>query len=117
VINNKSHFFYCNFIRVARLISLRYPAEDSLHKNTMEFYCITTNAYQMINPDIISANAVSTTLTAVPTAKVIRHPRSKKAKEVPLNPQPDEETLLRLNAMARQYPFCILHRAKNTFLL
>lgn len=71
-----------------------------------------------MKPETISANAVNSSMSAVPTAKVINHPRSKKAKEVPLSPQPDEETLLRLNAMARQYPFCILHRGKkNSSLL
>lgn len=70
-----------------------------------------------MKPDTISANAVSSPMNAVVTAKVIRHPHSKKAKEVPLNPPPDEETLQRLNAMAKQYPFCILHKGKNTRLL
>jgi hypothetical protein len=57
----------------------------------------------------------------LPTAKIVRHPRSKKLREedMPLirmdsslDP-PDEETLRRLNAIARQYPFCILHRGNR----
>jgi hypothetical protein len=49
-------------------------------------------------------------------ARVITHPLSKKAEESHI-PPPDEETLLRLNAMAKQYPFCILHREKDSNLL
>jgi hypothetical protein len=72
-----------------------------------------------MKPDTIHVNSAGSTLVPlVPfaTAKIVRHPRSKKAKEPELTP-PDEETLLRLNAMAKQYPFCILHREKNTPLL
>jgi hypothetical protein len=55
------------------------------------------------------------------TARVVRHPRAKdtrvqgteEGRAIP----PDEETLLRLNAMAKQYPFCILHREKDNELL
>jgi hypothetical protein len=47
----------------------------------------------------------------LPTAKIVRHPDSKKIQEDEINVDPpDEETLRRLNAMAKQYPFCILHR-------
>jgi hypothetical protein len=49
------------------------------------------------------------------TARIVQHPRSKKAKDTTAGP-PDEETLLRLNAMAKQYPFCIQHRGKNALL-
>ena len=48
-------------------------------------------------------------------AKVVSHPRSKKTTDGSAAP-PDEETLLRLNAMAKQYPFCILHRQNNNLL-
>lgn len=55
---------------------------------------------------------VSSPLTALPTAKIVRHPRSKKAKEeVASVLPPDEETIRRLNAMAKQYPFCVRHRS------
>jgi hypothetical protein len=73
-----------------------------------------------MKPDTIHVSSASTTplvpLITFATAKIVRHPRSKKTKEPELMP-PDEETLLRLNAMAKQYPFCILHREKNTPLL
>jgi hypothetical protein len=65
-----------------------------------------------MKPNLISVTtATNSPLTVIPTAKIVRHPRSKKLKEEdrPLDP-PDEETLRRLNAMAKQYPFCILHR-------
>lgn len=48
-------------------------------------------------------------------ARIVHHHRTKKAKDAPVGP-PDEETLLRLNAMAKQYPFCIQHRGKNALL-
>jgi hypothetical protein len=57
--------------------------------------------------------SVSATLAALPTAKIVRHPKAKKLKEEPSPDQPDEETLRRLNAMAKQYPFCVLHRGNN----
>jgi len=65
---------------------------------------------------VISASANSP-LTAVPTARIVQHPRSKKMREegkslISLDP-PDEETLRRLNAIARQYPFCVLHRGNR----
>jgi hypothetical protein len=66
---------------------------------------------------MIPSNAVSTPLAALSTAKIIRHPDSKKIKKTPLVAPPDEETLMRLNAMAKQYPFCIQHRGKNGRLL
>lgn len=61
-----------------------------------------------MKPSIIPANPVSSPLSVLPTAKIVKHPRSKK-EEVPL--PPDEETILRLNAMAKEYPFCVRHRA------
>jgi hypothetical protein len=30
---------------------------------------------------------------------------------------PDEETLQRLNVLAKQYPFCIMHKGSNSPLL
>jgi len=62
-----------------------------------------------MKPSIIPANPVSSPLSVLPTAKIVKHPRSKPTTEdVP--PPPDEETILRLNAIARQYPFCVRHR-------
>jgi hypothetical protein len=76
-----------------------------------------------MKPNVIPVTSASpgSPLTVLPTAKIVRHPRSKKIREedMPLirldsslNP-PDEETLSRLNAIARQYPFCILHRGNR----
>ncbi|HMI59398.1 MAG TPA: hypothetical protein VK518_00775 [Puia sp.] len=64
------------------------------------------NVIQVISP------SVSSPLTALPTAKIVRHPRSKKVKDeqAPVQPPPDEEVVRRLNAMAKEYPFCILQR-------
>jgi hypothetical protein len=70
-----------------------------------------------MKPNAISATPVPITFgTVLPTAKIITHPRSKKAKEEPSIIPPDEETLLRLNAMAKQYPFCIRHKGKDNLL-
>jgi hypothetical protein len=76
-----------------------------------------------MKPNVIpvTSASVNSPLTVLPTAKIVRHPRSKKLREedMPLirldsslDP-PDEETLRRLNAIARQYPFCILHRGNR----
>ena len=62
-----------------------------------------------MKPSAIPANPVSSPLSVLPTAKIVKHPRSKKSEEAPL--PPDEETILRLNAMAKQYPFCVRHRS------
>jgi hypothetical protein len=69
---------------------------------------------QQMKPSIVPAKQISSAsspLTALPTAKIVRHPQSKTVmgEEFSVDP-PDEETLKRLNAMAKQYPFCILHR-------
>ena len=75
-----------------------------------------------MKPNVIPVTTASANspLTVLPTAKIVRHPRSKTLKEVdiplisldPLD-RPDEETLRRLNAIARQYPFCVLHRGNR----
>ena len=69
------------------------------------------NVVQVINP------SVSSQLTTLPaTAKIVRHPRSKKAKEddeAPMAPPPSEEVIQRLNAMAKQHPFCVSHRGNR----
>ena len=78
-----------------------------------------------MKPVFIPANVVSTALTVLPTAKIIRHPDSRKIKKVPGGTPtphvtvvpPDEETLARLNAMAKQHPFCIRHKGNNSQLL
>ncbi len=66
-----------------------------------------------MKPSAVPANSVSSPLSVLPTAKIVKHPRSKKAEE-PSIPPPDEETISRLNAIARQYPFCVRHRG-NVF--
>jgi hypothetical protein len=67
-----------------------------------------------MKPSIVPArrsNSATSPLTALPTAKIVRHPQSKSlhVERIHVDP-PDEETLIRLNAMAKQYPFCIEHR-------
>ncbi|HVV03005.1 MAG TPA: hypothetical protein VHC96_02235 [Puia sp.] len=65
-----------------------------------------------------TANSISSPLTALPTAKIVRHPQAKKLKDTtPLMSPPDEETVRRLNLLAKQYPFCIRHRGNNNHLL
>jgi len=71
-----------------------------------------------MKPNVVQviAPSVSSQLTTLPaTAKIVRHPRSKKAKEdqVPMTPPPSEEMILRLNAMAKQHPFCVSHRTNS----
>jgi hypothetical protein len=62
----------------------------------------------------VETATVVSPLTVLPTAKIVRHPRSRKMKEDDLQVDPpDEETLKRLNFLARQYPFCILHRGNQ----
>lgn len=67
-----------------------------------------------MKPNVVQVIAppVSAQLTALPTAKIVRHPRSKKLKEEEASvlPPPDEEVVQRLNAIAKQHPFCVLHR-------
>ena len=67
-----------------------------------------------MKPNVVQVIAPSNSsqLTALPTAKIVRHPRSKKEKEeqAPVLPAPTEEIIQRLNAVAKQYPFCVRHR-------
>jgi len=72
-----------------------------------------------MKPNIVTTSAsVSSPLAAVPTAKIVRHPRAKRVPdETPELTPPDEETLKRLNFLAKQFPFCIRHRGSNSPLL
>jgi len=71
-----------------------------------------------MKPNIVHATPTpaGNSLATLPTAKIVRHPRARKmAGEAHVSPPPppDEETLQRLNAMAKQYPFCVQHRGNN----
>ena len=66
-----------------------------------------------------------TTIMTVPEADVSillsksawqSRPKEKETGQPKLGP-PDEETLTRLNVLAKQYPFCILHRGKDLKVL
>lgn len=72
-----------------------------------------------MKPNVVTVTTppVSTPLTALPTAKIVRHPSSKMELEDHRFPPPDEETLRRLNVLAKQYPFCIMHKGSNSPLL
>jgi len=72
-----------------------------------------------MKPNVVSVTTppASSSLTALPTAKIVRHPRSKMEQEGSPMPPPDEETLRRLNVLAKQYPFCRLHKGSNSPLL
>jgi hypothetical protein len=72
-----------------------------------------------MKPNVVSVTTtpVSSPLTALPTAKIVRHPRAKKHQERPRSTPPDEETLTRLNILAKQYPFCRMHKGSNSPLL
>jgi hypothetical protein len=72
-----------------------------------------------MKPNVVTATTnVSSQLTVLPTAKIVRHPRAKRDMEdVPELAPPDEETLKRLNVLAKQFPFCIRHRGSNSPLL
>jgi len=69
------------------------------------------------NTATATATSVSSSLTALPTAKIVRHPQAKKAKDGLLLAPPDEETIRRLNVLAKQHPFCVRHRGTNGSLL
>jgi hypothetical protein len=72
-----------------------------------------------MKPNVVAATASipnSSPLTALPTAKIVQHPRAAKNIKKTLTP-PDEETLNRLNVLAKQFPFCIRHRGTNSPLL
>jgi hypothetical protein len=72
-----------------------------------------------MKPNIVAATtstSSSSQLTALPTAKIVQHPRAAKVIKKTLTP-PDEETLKRLNVLAKQFPFCIVHRGTNSPIL
>jgi hypothetical protein len=72
-----------------------------------------------MKPNVVAATTstlTSSTLTALPTAKIVQHPRAAKVIKKTPTP-PDEETLKRLNVLANQFPFCIRHRGTNSPLL
>jgi len=64
-----------------------------------------------------AATSVSSPLTALSTAKIVRHPQAKKAQDDAVLAPPDEETIQRLNTLAKQYPFCIRNRGTDSSLL
>jgi len=72
-----------------------------------------------MKPNVVSVTTppASSPLTALPTAKIVRPPRSKVEQDSPSLAPPDEETLRRLNVLAKQYPFCRLHKGSNSPLL
>ena len=74
-----------------------------------------------MKPNVVTANSsISSPLTVLPTAKIVRHPRAKKEMEESNYSEvaiPSEETLWRLNMLAKQHPFCIRHRGTNSPLL
>jgi hypothetical protein len=65
-----------------------------------------------------AASPTSLSLTTLPTAKIVRHPQAKKkVRDEKLMTPPDEETIERLNTLAKQHPFCIRHKGTNSSLL
>jgi hypothetical protein len=70
-----------------------------------------------MKPNAVSTKIVKSPLTVLPTAKIVKHPDSEKIrKDLPI-PPPDEETLKRLNDIAKQYPFSRHHKGRNNGLL
>ena len=70
-----------------------------------------------MKPNTLPASSVSSTLTALPTAKIVRHPQARKVQGEELQSPPDEETVRRLNTLAKQHPFCVHHRGTDNSLL
>jgi hypothetical protein len=72
-----------------------------------------------MKPNVVTVTtpSVSMPLTALPIAKIVRHPSSKMEMEDHKVTPPDEETLKRLNVLAKQHPFCIMHKGSNSPLL
>jgi hypothetical protein len=84
------------------------------------YLCHFKHLHQM-KSNTATTSPANSLLVAFSTARIVRHPRAKKVKAEKVvaasPPPPDEETLARLNAMARQHPFCIRHKASNNKLL
>lgn len=61
----------------------------------------------------------STTTTATVATRTLEntHGAEKLLKEPALPDPPSEETVARLNAIAREYPFCVNMKQNNLFLL
>jgi hypothetical protein len=79
-----------------------------------------------MKPNVVTtktkAKPVGSPLTPVSTAKIVSLSRPKmeikeKETEEPTLAPPDEETLKRLNILAKQHPFCTVHRGSNSPLL
>ncbi|HEY4205499.1 MAG TPA: hypothetical protein VGM31_01760, partial [Puia sp.] len=70
-------------------------------------------------PNTLTAttSSVRSSLAALPTTRIVRHTQAKKLKDDLRMSPPDEETIRRLNLLAKQYPFCIMHRGTNSQLL
>jgi hypothetical protein len=61
----------------------------------------------------------ATTTTSTVTTRTLEntHGAEKLSKEPALPNPPSEETVARLNAIAREYPFCAYMKQNNLFLL
>jgi hypothetical protein len=110
-------FFLLTSLCLIEPLVLFAPLETGLHVNGMgHYHCHLKSLYQM-KPKTVTTASANARLVSFSTARITRHHSAKKAKSFLPPAPPDEETLMRLNAMARQYPFCILHREKNNKLL
>ncbi|HEY4107542.1 hypothetical protein [Puia sp.] len=69
------------------------------------------------NASTVTTPPANSSLSALPSAKIVRHPRSKKEPESAHLSPPDEETLHRLNVLAKQSPFCRTYKGSNSPLL
>ena len=81
-------------------------------------FLVISNTSQM-KPNVVAATTstpISSPLTALPTAKIVQHPRAVKVVKKTPTP-PDDETLKRLNVLAKQFPFCIRHRGTDSPIL
>jgi hypothetical protein len=59
-------------------------------------------------------HAATPQITLGPLPKPVKNSSISTAKKLPKAvPPPDEETLKRLNAIVKEYPFCIYYKEKN----
>jgi len=98
-----------------------FPFEDQLAYEDVLLANIQSSFLtpRQMKPNVVTVTTtpVSQPLTALPTAKIVRHPSSKiELDDIKLSP-PDEETLRRLNVLAKQHPFSTLHKGSNRPLL